>query len=39
MHQGWLRSVGKYAQSDEMFQFIVTYLPYQNGDENVSLER
>ena len=25
--------------SDEMFQFIVTYLPYMNGDENISLDR
>lgn len=24
--------------TDEMFQFIVTYLPYQKGDENISLE-
>ena len=24
--------------TDEMFQFIVTYLPYQEGDENISLE-
>jgi len=24
--------------TDEMFQFIITYLGYQNGDENVSLE-
>jgi hypothetical protein len=24
--------------TDEMFQFIITYLPYQKGDENVSLE-
>ncbi|MCF8275295.1 MAG: hypothetical protein K9J17_01065 [Flavobacteriales bacterium] len=24
--------------TDEMFQFIITYLPYQNGDENISLE-
>lgn len=23
--------------TDEMFQFIITYLPYQNGDENISL--
>ena len=30
---------GSMRTSDEMFQFIVTYLPYQNGDENVSLER
>jgi hypothetical protein len=25
--------------SDEMFQFILTYTPYQKGDENISLER
>lgn len=25
--------------SDEMFQFIITYTPYQKGDENISLER
>lgn len=30
---------GSMRTSDEMFQFIVTYLPYQKGDENVSLER
>jgi len=24
--------------TDEMFQFIITYLPYQEGDENISLE-
>ncbi|MDB4655599.1 hypothetical protein OAE48_02005 [Flavobacteriales bacterium] len=24
--------------TDEMFQFIITYLPYQTGDENISLE-
>jgi hypothetical protein len=29
---------GSMRTSDEMFQFIVTYLPYQNGDENISLE-
>jgi hypothetical protein len=23
--------------TDEMFQLIVTYLPYQQGDENISL--
>lgn len=25
--------------SDEMFQFILTYTPYQKGDENISLEK
>lgn len=30
---------GSMRTSDEMFQFIVTYLPYQPGDENISLER
>ncbi|HEY0030635.1 MAG TPA: hypothetical protein VGC65_07750 [Bacteroidia bacterium] len=30
---------GSMRTSDEMFQFIVTYLPYQAGDENVSLEK
>jgi len=29
---------GSMRTSDEMFQFIITYLPYQLGDENVSLE-
>jgi len=29
---------GSMRTSDEMFQFIITYLPYQQGDENVSLE-
>jgi hypothetical protein len=30
---------GSMRTSDEMLQFIVTYLPYQPGDENISLER
>lgn len=30
---------GSMRTTDEMFQFIVTYLPYQKGDEDVSLER
>jgi len=30
---------GSMRTSDEMFQFIVTYLPYMNGDENISLDR
>ncbi len=30
---------GSMRTSDEMFQFIVTYLPYQAGDENRSLIR
>jgi hypothetical protein len=30
---------GSMRTSDEMLQFIVTYLPYQIGDENISLER
>jgi hypothetical protein len=29
---------GSMRVTDEMFQFIMTYLPYQNGDENISLE-
>lgn len=29
---------GSMRTSDEMFQFIVTYLPYVNGDEQISLE-
>jgi copper type II ascorbate-dependent monooxygenase-like protein len=29
---------GSMRASDEMFQFIVTYLPYQAGDEQISLE-
>lgn len=29
---------GSMRTSDEMFQFIVTYLPYKNGDEQISLE-
>ena len=28
---------GSMRASDEMFQFIITYLPYQSGDENISL--
>ncbi|MDR3681777.1 MAG: hypothetical protein P4L41_17545 [Flavipsychrobacter sp.] len=30
---------GSMKATDEMFQFIITYLPYVDGDENVSLER
>lgn len=30
---------GSMKSTDEMFQFIITYLPYQEGDENISLER
>ena len=30
---------GSMRTTDEMFQFIITYLPYQLGDENISLER
>lgn len=30
---------GSMKATDEMFQFIITYLPYQPGDENISLER
>lgn len=30
---------GSMRATDEMFQFIITYLPYKDGDENVSLER
>lgn len=30
---------GSMKTTDEMFQFIVTYLPYQPGDEKISLER
>jgi len=29
---------GSMRVTDEMFQFIMTYLPYQEGDENISLE-
>ncbi|MES1222734.1 MAG: hypothetical protein ABUT20_44990 [Bacteroidota bacterium] len=29
---------GSMRTTDEMFQFIITYLPYQNGDESISLE-
>lgn len=29
---------GSMRTEDEMFQFIVTYLPYQTGDENTSLK-
>lgn len=29
---------GSMKATDEMFQFIVSYLPYKQGDENVSLE-
>ena len=30
---------GSMKSTDEMFQFIITYLPYQPGDENISLEK
>lgn len=30
---------GSMRTKDEMFQLIVTYLPYENGDENISLEK
>src|SRR5215468_3022520 len=30
---------GSMKVTDEMFQLIMTYLPYQPGDENVRLER
>lgn len=29
---------GSMRSTDEMFQFIISYLPYQQGDENISLE-
>ena len=29
---------GSMGTVDEMFQFIITYLPYQEGDENISLD-
>lgn len=29
---------GSMRTEDEMFQFIITYLPYQKGDETISLE-
>lgn len=29
---------GSMRTTDEMFQFIVTYMPYREGDENISLE-
>lgn len=29
---------GSMRTSDEMFQFIITYLPYEKGDENISLD-
>ncbi len=29
---------GNMKTTDEMFQFIITYLPYREGDENISLE-
>lgn len=29
---------GNMKTTDEMFQFIITYIPYQDGDENISLE-
>jgi len=30
---------GSMRTTDEMFQFIITYLPYQKGDENINLEK
>lgn len=32
-------NMGSMKTTDEMFQFIVTYLPYEAGDENKSLRR
>jgi hypothetical protein len=29
---------GSMRTTDEMFQFIVTYLPYEEGDENIRLD-
>jgi hypothetical protein len=29
---------GSMRATDEMFQFIISYLPYKDGDENISLE-
>jgi hypothetical protein len=29
---------GSMKTTDEMFQFILTYIPYQSGDENISLK-
>lgn len=29
---------GSMRATDEMFQFIITYLMYQDGDENISLD-
>jgi hypothetical protein len=29
---------GSMRSTDEMFQFIITYVPYKDGDENISLE-
>lgn len=29
---------GSMRATDEMFQFIITYVPYKEGDENISLE-
>lgn len=31
-------AAGNMRTTDEMFQFIITYLPYHKGDENISLE-
>jgi len=30
---------GSMRTTDEMFQFIINYLPYKQGDENISLEK
>jgi hypothetical protein len=30
---------GSMKTTDEMFQLIISYLPYQKGDENISLKR
>ena len=29
---------GSMRTTDEMFQLIITYIPYQQGDENISLK-
>lgn len=30
---------GSMKATDEMFQFIISYVPYRPGDENISLEQ
>ena len=36
--KNWGNGRGSMKTTDEMLQFIITYLPYENGDEKISLK-